>query len=79
LLLELYDLTKDYSQSQNIAEKYPDKVKEMKELFIAEAKKHQVFPLDASVAARIVAPRPNITAGRTEFTYSYATRQLELS
>ena len=34
-------------------------------MFIAEAKKYQVFPLDASVAARIVAPRPNITAGRT--------------
>ena len=36
--------------------------------FSPEAKKYQVLPLDASVAARIiVAPRPNITAGRTEF------------
>ena len=42
----------------------------MKAKFIAEAKKYQVFPLDASVAARIVAPRPNITAGRTEFVYT---------
>ena len=39
-------------------------------MFIAEAKKYQVFPMDASVAARIVAPRPNITAGRTEFVYT---------
>ena len=39
-------------------------------MFIAEAKKYQVFPLDASVAARIVAPRPNITAGRSEFVYT---------
>jgi arylsulfatase len=39
-------------------------------MFIEEAKKYQVFPLDASVAARIVAPRPNITAGRTEFVYT---------
>ncbi len=39
-------------------------------MFIDEAKKYQVFPLDASVAARIVAPRPNITAGRTEFVYT---------
>jgi hypothetical protein len=31
-----------------------------------------VLPLDASVAARIVAPRPNITAGRTEFVYTRA-------
>ena len=42
----------------------------MKEMFVAEAKKYQVFPMDASVAARIVAPRPNITAGRTEFVYT---------
>jgi arylsulfatase len=42
----------------------------MREKFVAEAKKYQVFPLDASVAARIVAPRPNITAGRTEFVYT---------
>jgi len=69
-VLQLYDLTKDFSQSQDIAAKYPQKVKEMKQLFIAEAKKYQVFPLDASVAARIVAPRPNITAGRTEFVYT---------
>jgi arylsulfatase A-like enzyme len=69
-VLELYDLNKDFSQSQNIAAKYPDKVKELKQLFIAEAKKYQVFPMDATVAARIVAPRPNITAGRSEFVYT---------
>ncbi len=69
-VLELYDLNTDFSQSQNIAAQNPDKVKEMKELFIEEAKKYQVFPLDASVAGRLVAPRPNITAGRTEFVYT---------
>jgi arylsulfatase A-like enzyme len=69
-VLELYDLNKDFSQSQNLAAKHPDKVKEMKKMFIAEAKKYEVFPMDASVAARIVAPRPNITAGRTEFVYT---------
>jgi arylsulfatase A-like enzyme len=70
-VLELYDLTTDYSQSQNIADKNPDKVKAMKALFIDEAKKYQVFPMDASVAARLVAPRPNITAGRSEFVYTH--------
>ena len=69
-VLELYDLDKDFSQSQNLADKHPDKVKEMKQMFIEEAKKYQVFPMDASVAARLVAPRPNITAGRTEFVYT---------
>src|SRR5205085_748554 len=32
--------------------------------------KYQVFPMDASVAARMIAPRPNITAGRSEFVYT---------
>ncbi len=69
-VLELYNLNEDFSQSQNLAEQYPARVQEMKKLFIEEAKKYQVFPLDASVAARLVAPRPNITAGRTEFVYT---------
>ena len=69
-VLELYDLTTDFSQSLNIADKNPEKVKELKEMFIEEAKKYQVFPMDASVATRLVAPRPNITAGRTEFEYT---------
>jgi arylsulfatase len=70
-VLELYDLNTDFSQSNNIADKNPEKLKEMKKLFIEEAKKYQVFPMDASMAARIVAPRPNITAGQTEFVYTY--------
>jgi len=69
-VLELYNLKEDFSQTTDLAAKYPQKVKEMKKMFIAEAKKYQVFPMDASVAARIVAPRPNITAGRTEFVYT---------
>ena len=69
-VLELYNLNKDFSQTEDLAAKNPEKVKEMKQMFIAEAKKYQVFPLDASVAARIIAPRPNITAGRSEFVYT---------
>jgi arylsulfatase len=67
---QLYDLTKDFSQSQDIAAKYPQKLTEMRKQFLDEARKYHVLPLDASVAARIVAPRPNITAGRTEFVYT---------
>jgi len=69
-VLELYNLNTDFSQTTDLAAKNPGKVKEMKAKFVAEAKKHQVFPMDASVAARIVAPRPNITAGRNEFVYT---------
>jgi len=70
-VLELYNLNNDFSQTTDLAAQNPQKVKEMKAAFIAEAKKYQVFPLDASVAARIVAPRPNIAAGRTEFVYTH--------
>ena len=69
-VLELYNLNTDFNQTTDIAAKNPQKVKELKQKFIAEAKKYQVFPLDASVAARIIAPRPNITAGRKEFVYT---------
>jgi len=67
---QLYNLKADWSQTEDIAAKNPQKVKEMRQHFLAEARKHQVLPLDASVAARIVAPRPNITAGRSEFVYT---------
>jgi arylsulfatase len=69
-VFQLYDLNKDFSQSQDLADKYPEKVKELKKIFVEEAKKYQVFPMDASVAARMVAPRPNIAAGRSEFVYT---------
>ena len=69
-VFQLYDLTKNFNQTEDVAAKHPEKVKELKEKFVAEAKKYEVFPMDASVAARIVAPRPNITAGRTEFVYT---------
>ena len=69
-VFQLYDLTKSWNQENDVAAQNPQKVKEMRQKFVAEARKHQVFPMDASVAARIVAPRPNITAGRTEFVYT---------
>src|SRR5262249_50961248 len=67
---ELYDLTKDWTQSENVADKYPDKVKEMDRLFWAEAAKYQVLPLDATVATRLIAPRPSLAVGHTEFSWS---------
>lgn len=67
---ELYDLSKDWTQSDNIAEQNPAKVKELEKLFWEEAKKYQVLPLDASVAGRMITPRPSITAGRNVFTWT---------
>ena len=69
-VFQLYDLTKDFTQSNDISADHPEKVAELRKRFVEEAEKYQVFPMDASVAARLVAPRPNITAGRTEFVYT---------
>jgi arylsulfatase len=67
---ELYDLRKDWTQSENLADKNPEKLKELQALFWEEAKKYNVLPLDSSFATRAVAPRPSITAGRTVFTWT---------
>jgi len=67
---ELYNIAEDYSENNNLAARFPDKQKELQELFLVEAQKYQVFPLDNSILERILAPRPSATAGRTEFTYS---------
>jgi arylsulfatase A-like enzyme len=49
---ELYDLSKDYSEANNLARQYPDKVKQMQSLFDEEAKKNQVYPLDPRMSGR---------------------------
>jgi hypothetical protein len=67
---ELYDLSKDWTQDNDVVAANPEKLKELKALFLEEARKYGVLPLDATVATRLVAPRPNITAGRSEFTYT---------
>lgn len=66
---ELYDLGKDWTQSNDLAASNPAKLKELQEVFMQEAAKYQVFPLDNTLATRMVVPRPSATAGRSEFTY----------
>ena len=48
----------------------PDKLREMQELFMVEATKYNVFPMDNSILQRVIAPRPSATAGRNVFTYA---------
>jgi arylsulfatase A-like enzyme len=67
---ELYDLNNDWTQYEDVAAKYPEKVKEMDALFWKEAQKNQVLPLDATTFTRLVQPRPSLAAGRSVFTYS---------
>ncbi len=67
---ELYDLNKDWTQFEDVAAKYPDKLKELQELFWKEAEKYQVLPLDTTVVARVITPRPSLIAGRSVFTWT---------
>jgi len=67
---ELYNITEDFSQNNDLAATNPQKLKDLQELFLVEATKYQVFPLDNSVVARIIAPRPSASAGKDLFTYT---------
>ena len=67
---ELYNIAEDYSETNDLAAKMPDKLRSMQELFLVEAAKYNVLPLDNDVLERALAPRPSATAGRTVFTYS---------
>jgi arylsulfatase len=67
---ELYNITEDYSEYNDLAAKNPDKLKELQALFLSEAAKYNVLPIDNSILPRIITPRPSATAGRTLFTYT---------
>ena len=67
---ELYKLTEDFTQSNDVAALYPEKLKQLQAVFDQEARAHDVYPLDASFGER-GAPniRPSLTGTRQEFTY----------
>jgi arylsulfatase A-like enzyme len=68
---ELYDTRVDFSLADDLAAKQPEKLKEMQALFMAEAIKYQVLPLDDRVIERFNAAmvgRPDLMAGRTSLT-----------
>jgi arylsulfatase A-like enzyme len=67
---ELYNIAQDYSEFNDLAASNPDKLKEMQALFLQEAGKYQVFPLDNTGFIRLLAPKPSATAGVTDFTYT---------
>jgi arylsulfatase A-like enzyme len=67
---ELYNITEDYSEYNDLAAKNPDKLKELQALFLTEAAKYQVLPLDNTAFSRLLSPRPSAVAGKTDFTYA---------
>ena len=67
---ELYNIAEDYSENNDLAAKYPDKLKELQELFMVEARNIRCCRWIIRFSQRILTPRPSATAGRTEFVYS---------
>jgi arylsulfatase len=68
---ELYDVRSDFSLANDLAAKNPKKVAEMKALFMKEAEKYHVLPVDDRVFERMDARavgRPDLMAGRTSLT-----------
>ena len=69
---ELFDVRNDWSQATDVAGANPARMREMRDLMFAEFARYQVLPLDASVATRMVTPRPSMSGGRRVFDYSGA-------
>jgi hypothetical protein len=51
---ELYNVAVDYSQNHDLKEQFPEKLKELQALFVTEAEKYQVFPLDNRAFVRLL-------------------------
>lgn len=67
---ELYDLKDDFSQGKDLSTDNPDKLEELKDLFLVEGGKYNVFPLDDRFVERgDVSLRPSFTAGRSHFEF----------
>jgi arylsulfatase len=68
---ELYDTRNDFSLNNDLAAKNPEKLKEMKALFMKEAEKYHVLPIDDRTLLRMNAAtvgRPELLAGRNSQT-----------
>jgi arylsulfatase A-like enzyme len=68
---ELYNTRTDFSLANDLAAKYPDKLKEMQDLFMTEAVKYRVLPIDDRIQERMnaaVAGRPDLMGDRTSLT-----------
>jgi arylsulfatase A-like enzyme len=68
---ELYDTRSDFSLANDLAAKNPAKLKEMQDLFLKEAVKYSVLPIDDRTLERMNAAmvgRPDLMAGRTSLT-----------
>jgi arylsulfatase len=68
---QLYDVRNDFSLTQDLAAAQPAKLKELQDLFLKEAIRNSVLPLDDRSFERVnadIAGRPDLMAGRTSLT-----------
>ena len=68
---DLYDVRADFSLTNNLAAEQPEKLEEMQALFMKEAEKYHVLPIDDRTVERVnaaVAGRPDLMGGRTSLT-----------
>jgi arylsulfatase len=66
---ELYNTNTDWSQAHDLAKEMPDKLREMQRLFIIEATRYKVLPLDDRMLEKInpdTAGRPVLVKGKTQ-------------
>jgi len=71
---ELYNVEEDFSLTNNLADQYPEKVKEMQDLFEKEAIANNVYPLDDRLYERFnakIAGRPDLMGDRKSLTLSH--------
>jgi arylsulfatase len=79
---ELYDGAHDYSQAHDLSAEMPDRLHELQRLWLIEAAKYNVIPLDDRTAERInadIAGRPQLITGDTQVFYPGMTRLSENS
>jgi len=67
---ELYNLAADPTQMNDLAAREPARLRAMQDIFMMEAARYQVLPLDNSVLTRMISARPGPAAGRQQFAYT---------
>ncbi len=68
---DLYNVREDFSLTRNLAGEQPDKLEELQALFMIEAEKYHVLPIDDRVIERVnpaLAGRPDVMGGRKSLT-----------
>jgi len=79
---ELYDTNKDWTQARNVAKDNPQKLRELQRLWLIEATKYSVLPLDDRRVERFnpdLAGRPQLVKGKTQILFGGMGRLSENS